>query len=63
MINARLQAWLRDNKCSRQAFAEGIGVSPKTVQHWLYRNQRPNWKCMLKIMEVTKNNLMPNDFI
>jgi len=54
--------YLRKTNTSVARFAKTIDVSPATVTKWKYNGVIPRKQDVIKIHEITKGQVSPNDF-
>jgi transcriptional regulator with XRE-family HTH domain len=60
----KIQAYMTANKISAEAMAELIGgVTESGVRKWVYGERIPRPDQLRRIAEITKGEVMPNDFI
>lgn len=58
----KLSKYLSKKKLSQQKFAEMIGVTQAAVNRYVNGVQKPEENIMVKIFEITKGEVTPNDF-
>lgn len=58
----KLKDWLFSNNIKKNDFADKIGVNFHTVKAWIRHRAHPSPRLMVKIMEATDYQVLPNDF-
>ncbi len=62
LIVMRLADYMKRNDWARSFVAWKLGVSEPAVTRYLNGDRLPNAEVMVKIYELTKGNVQPNDF-
>lgn len=57
-----LPAYLREHNVPIGTFAVAVGVSRNTVHRWLRGENRPNWKRIERIAELTQGKVTADSF-
>jgi len=58
----RFRDFLRNQQLTVSKVAKDLEVPEVTVNSWKYGNKIPSKKNMIKIIDYTKSEVLPNDF-
>jgi transcriptional regulator with XRE-family HTH domain len=58
-----LRRWLFEHQHTLAEFADLVGTSQSYISEWLTGKKTPNAELMGKVATVTKQAIMPNDFV
>jgi len=58
-----LHDWLEKQGKTQRWLAEALGATRGHVSHLISGTRRPGWDLMAKIMEISKDEVRPEDFM
>lgn len=59
----KLAEWMKTNRIVDAELARRLGISKSAVVRWRIGRSRPEWPVVEKLVDVTRGEVMPNDFL